>query len=221
MFIFQRSLIDVMAQHNWDKSTLKNKKVLVLVETEYIHDEITLYQEAFTSLGASVTFASYLWGNQEHEIVSDVDRPDGTLHTMKVDVCVSTLDPNDFNAIICAANYVAVRLREIPPMHSLGTPEQIRQAPAVRFFAEAMKQKNIVKGALCHALWILTPCPELLRDRKVICHTVVLADILNAGATFVPEPSRVVVDDDLVTGRSADNLEEFFVTLVETILQKS
>jgi protease I len=209
-----------MAQHLWNEKTLHNKKILVLVETEYIHDEITLYQKAFTGLGASVTFASYLWGQPKREIVSDVDRPDGTLHTMNVDVCVSTLDPNDFDAVVCAANYVAVRLREIPPMHSLASPEQISEAPAVRVFAEAMKNKSIVKGALCHALWILTPNPELLKDRKVICHTVVLADVLNAGATYVPDPSRIVIDDDLVTGRSAENLEPYFVALVETILKK-
>jgi protease I len=79
-----------------------------------------------------------------------------------------------------------------------------------------MKNKKIVKGALCHALWLLTPVPELLKGRKVICHTVVLADVHNAGAVFVPDPSGVVVDDDLVTGRSSANLEDYADALVAT-----
>ena len=89
-----------------------------------------------------------------------------------------------------------------------------RQAPAVRFFAEAMANPNIVKGALCHGLWILTPRPDLLSGRRVICHEVMIADVVNAGAIYVaPAPagapataeqpaSGVVVDRDLVTGNS-------------------
>src|SRR5690606_2031256 len=138
------------------------------------------------------------------------------IHALTVDRCVTQTNVNDFDIILCAANYVAVRLREIPPMGSLGSPELVNQAPAVRFFADAMANPRIVKGALCHALWILTPNPPLLKGRKVICHTVVLADILNAGATFVPEPSHVVVDRDLVTARSFADIEAYFEALVRT-----
>lgn len=221
MFIFHRSLNDLMDQHAWNHTTIKGKRILVLVETEYIPDEIALYREGFAALGASVTVATNLWGNTQRELVADVDQPGIMPQTMKVDVCVSTLKADDFDAVLCAANYCAVRLREIPPMWSLGSPEQVKEPPAVKLFAAAMERKHIVKGALCHALWILTPNPELLRDRKVICHTVVLADVLNAGATFVPEPSRIVVDDDLVTGRSAENLEAYFTAIVDTILQRN
>lgn len=79
-----------------------------------------------------------------------------------------------------------------------------------------MMNPQIVKGALCHALWILTPVPELLNGRKVICHTVVLADVLNAGAVYVPDESHVVVDRDLVTGRSAADIEAYCQKLAET-----
>lgn len=58
--------------------------------------------------------------------------------------------------------------------------------------------------------------PELLKDRRVIYHTVVLADVVNAGAIFVPSPDHVVIDDDLVTTRSAADLEAYFKALVTT-----
>lgn len=77
----------------------------------------------------------------------------------------------------------------------------------------------IVKGALCHALWILTPVPELLKGRRVICHTVVLADIVNAGGIYVPDESHVVVDRDLVTGRSAQDLPFYCESLLNTYLK--
>ncbi len=128
-------------------------------------------------------------------------------------------NPNEYDIVIAAANYVTCRLREIPPPNSLGSPNLMNTAPAVKFFAEAMKNPRIVKGAMCHALWILTPVPELLRGRRVICHTVVLPDIHNAGAIFVPDPSHVVVDKDLITARSAADLIEFVNAIVERVLK--
>lgn len=195
---------------------LEGKKVAVLVETEYIPDEINFYQTFFTKYGAKVDFLTYLWGKPERVLVSDIDNEKKVLHKMVVKNEVAMANPNDYAIVLCAANYVACRLREIPPMGCLGDASLVRSPAAVRFMASAMTNPMIVKGALCHALWILTPTPELLKDRKVICHTVVLADVLNAGAIYVPEPSHVVVDRDLVTGRSAGDLELYGETLVAT-----
>ncbi|NES71662.1 MAG: intracellular protease/amidase, partial [Okeania sp. SIO2D1] len=71
-----------------------------------------------------------------------------------------------------------------------------------------------------HGLWILTPCPEVLKGRRVICHTVVLADIHNAGAVYVPDPSHVVVDRDLVTARSAADIDVYFDAIVKKAIKK-
>src|SRR5262249_17320365 len=92
-------------------------------------------------------------------------------------------------------------------------------APAVQFFARAMRNPRIVKGALCHGLWILTPTPELLAGRRGICHEVVLADIINAGAIYTTSPNHVVVDDDLVTGRSWHEVGPFLEAIAEQIVR--
>lgn len=198
---------------------LEGKKVAILIETEYIHEEVTYYEAYFKEKGAQVDFITYLWGEPQRRImcdITDAENPESHIHTMIVDKDVERCNPNDYAIVIVAANYVAVRLREIQPMGSLGGVEKIRTAPAVRFFAAAMMNPSIVKGALCHALWLLTATPELLKGRKVICHTVVLADIHNAGGIYVPEPSHVVVDNDLVTGRSAADIELYTETLMAT-----
>lgn len=195
---------------------LKGKKVAVLVVTEYIPEEINFYQTFFTKYGAQVDFLTYLWDMPERVLVSDIDNETKALQKMVVKNEVALANPNDYAIVLCAANYVACRLREIPPMGCLGDASLVRSPAAVRFMASAMMNPMIVKGALCHALWLLTPTPELLKGRKVICHTVVLADVLNAGAIYVPEPSHVVVDRDLVTGRSAGDLELYGETLVAT-----
>ncbi|MDJ0582391.1 DJ-1/PfpI family protein [Crocosphaera sp.] len=194
---------------------LQGKKVAVLVETEYIHEEIQHYKIAFSALGAQVDFLSYLWGESERTIVSDVDAPGKPMYSMVVDKDVADYDPNSYDIVLMAANYCAVRLREIPPMGSLGSIDELQTPPAVQFYKTAMENPNIVKGALCHGLWILTPCPEILTGRRVICHTVVLADIHNAGAIYVPDQSHIVVDGDLVTGRSAADLDAYVDAIVQ------
>lgn len=186
------------------------------METEYIPEEVNYYQTFFTMHGAQVDFLTYLWGAPERVLVSDVDSIDKPLQSMLVKNEVADANPNDYAIVLCAANYVACRLREIPPMGSLADPSLLRSPAAVRFMASAMMNPQIVKGALCHALWILTPVPELLRGRKVICHTVVLADVINAGGIYVPDKTHVVVDRDLVTGRSAADLELYTETLLTT-----
>lgn len=198
------------------EDVLKNKKVAVLIESEFIPEEIKCYENFFTQEGAKVDFLSYLWGEKERTLVSDVDSVDKKLETLVVDKDIENANPNDYAIVLTAANYVACRLREIPPMGNLGDALTVRSPSAVRFMASAMMNPKIVKGALCHALWILTPVPELLKDRKVICHTVVLADILNAGAIFVPDLSHVVIDNDLVTARSVEDLQSFTQALLTT-----
>jgi protease I len=200
---------------------LEGKRVAVLVETEFVPKEVDYYRHCFPLLGAQVDFMTHLWGEKSRKLVSDItnaDDPMSEIRTMTVDIEVADRDPNDYDIVICCANYVAVRLREIPPMGSHGSIRELDNPPAVHFFAEAMKNKSIVKGALCHALWILTPTPELLKERRVICHTVVLADVHNAGAIYAPNREEIVVDGDLVTGRSAANVEAYVDALVETAI---
>lgn len=201
---------------------LEGKKVAVLVETEFIPGEVEHYKTKFPELGASVDFMANLkiHNTDRLTLVSDVTTPGELPQTMDVTIDVGTVDPNDYAIVIMTANYCAVRLREIPPVGSLGSVAQVKDPPAVRFFAQAMVNRRIVKGAMCHGLWILTPWPELMRGRRIICHTVVLADIANAGATFVPDPSEVVVDDDLVTARSFANMDAYFDTLVRVAVER-
>ena len=208
------------------------KKVAVLVETEYISSEVQRYKQYFESLGAEVEFLSYLFGKSERVLVSDVTEEGILPDTMKVSRDISDADCNDYAVILIAANYVACRLREILPMGSLGSTSQLKEAPAVSFIIKAMQNKNIIKGALCHALWLMTPAPEILRGRKVVCHTVVLADVINAGAHFIgdyvsnddtlnlSDDHHVVVDDDLVTGRSAADIEKYIQTIADTYEKK-
>lgn len=201
---------------------LESKRIAVLVESQYIPGEIEAYRYGFGALGAEVHFMSRLWGNNSLTFVSEIEQAGFTPQTLEVGIDFQNVDLDDYAAVIMAANYTSVRLRYFePPSGQPVSPEMTRSAPAVQFFARAMQNRRIVKGPLCHGLWILTPYPELLKGRKVICHEVVLADVLNCGAIYVPRDEQnggVVVDGDLVTGHDWHVVQPFVQTIAQRIL---
>jgi putative intracellular protease/amidase len=190
--------------------SLAGRKIAVLVESQYIAAEIKCYQERFASYGAEVHLMSLLWGQPKQTFVSEVEVAGQMPETLDVDIDFTTVDLDKYAAVIMAANYTSVRLRWNEDAATSSSPaDAIRRAPAVNFFRSAMLNRRIVKGAPCHALWLLTPSPDYLAGRRVTCNPVVLADVLNAGAFYVPAPQgsnwweHVVVDGDLVTNASA------------------
>lgn len=207
--------------------SLKGKKIAVLVESQFIADEIALYRDRFEEDGAEVHFLANLYDSPFLNLVSEVEEAGHTPKLLTVTRDIRKAAPEDYAAVLVAANYPSVRLRHfIPPDGPDGqplpiTPEMVRTSPAVQFFSRAMRQPDIVKGVLCHALWLLTPTPELLAGRKVICHEVVLADVINAGGIYTPHPSGVVVDGDLVTGRSFRNVSAFIERIKELLVAGS
>jgi protease I len=201
---------------------LEGKKIAILVESEFIPEEIAAYQQHFSELGATVHFMSRLWGNKSMRFVSDVDQVGKSLEYLDVNIDFQNVDLNDYAAVIVSAGYTSVRLRYFqPPKDCPISPGQTRTAPAVKFFAQAMANPQIIKGAICHGLWLLTPMPELLQGRTVICHEVILADIANAGAVYVPSDSGIVVDGDLVTGRSGDDVGLLIEAIAQLIIQQN
>jgi len=189
---------------------LSGKRVAILIESEYVPREIRKYEERFAKLGAEVHIMSRLFGNSKTTFVSDVDRVGDITEKRDVfmDFTSPGVSPAHYDAVLMAANYTSVRLRWFDtPDGFAPSPQFAANAPAVCFFSEAMLNPKVVVGALCHGLWILTPRPELLANRRVICHEVVLSDVMNCGAIYTPSPTGVVIDGDLVTGRSVGDVD--------------
>ncbi len=217
---------------------LTGKRIAVLVENKFIPEEIEAYRQVFAFLGAEVEFISQIWYGdykpdpKDHPFYSDVDPLDNEAwespHKLVVTRDISTVKPADYAAVIMSANYTSVRLRwnDVPQgQDPVDARAYVQSPPIVRFFAEAMRDPKIIKGALCHGLWILTPHPELLKGRKVTCHTVVMADVLNCGAQIVFEKgadgkagvAKTVTDRDLVTGYSKHEVLPFIEAVANLI----
>ena len=97
-----------------------------------------------------------------------------------------------FDAIIVPSGIVADRLRY--------TDDLQRIPPATEFLKRAFANKNIIKGIICHGLWLVAPATELVRGRRLTCHNNLHGDALAYGARFVDQD--LVVDGDLVTART-------------------
>jgi hypothetical protein len=150
---------------------LAGKKIAVLVESQYIPGEIKIYQERFAGYGATVHFVSRLWGQPKLRFYSTVE-PEGEnvppIEWLEVSLDLDDVDPDDYAAVIMTANYTSVRLRSCDaPSDNSAAADVARRAPAVHFFRRAMQNPRIIKGAPCHALWLLTPSPDLLASVKL------------------------------------------------------
>ena len=129
---------------------LKGKKIAVLIESDFYEKEIFYYQHRFPEEGVEVHFLSRLWnqdtltfkGHEYHipfecrESFENMD--DATLRS--------------FSAIIVPSAMVSDRLRYTEDIHQL--------PPATRLMKRAFAEKDIIKGIICHGMWLLAPVPE-------------------------------------------------------------
>ncbi|MFH0738410.1 MAG: DJ-1/PfpI family protein [Candidatus Omnitrophota bacterium] len=186
----------------------KAKKIGILIEGDYYEPEIWYYKFRFAEEGLDVHFLTRLWGQamltfkgHEYQIPFECresfeNMDDATLKS--------------FAAIIVPAGIVADRLRYTEDINKL--------PPAVEFLKRAFAQKDIIKGIICHGLWLCAPEPELVKGRRLVVHNNLLGDAKNMGAIYVNED--VVVDGDLVTARSGGHCNVFARKIVELINAK-
>ena len=187
---------------------LNGKKIGILMEGDYYEPEIWYYKLRFAEEGAEVHFLTRLWGQpsltfkgHEYQIPFEVnesfeDMDDETLKS--------------FSAIIIPAGMVSDRLRYTEDINKL--------PPACEFLKRAFAEKSIIKGIICHGLWLIAPVPELVKGRRLVVHNNLLGDAKNMGAIYVDED--VVVDNDLVTARSGGHCNVFARKIIELLANK-
>jgi protease I len=93
---------------------LNGKKVAVLVENQYIPEEIRTYRQRFGLYDAEVHFMSNLWGQPSMTFVSEVEQQGQTPEVFTVNIDFRDVVLEEYAAVIIAANYVSVRLRYLP-----------------------------------------------------------------------------------------------------------
>jgi deglycase len=186
---------------------LQGKKVAVLIESDFYEPEIWYYARRFPEDGAEIHFLTRLWGQERikfegHEWKAPFEA-DETFEGMDD----ATL--RSYDAVIVPSGMVSDRLRYTEDIEKL--------PPATEFLQRAFAEPGILKGIICHGMWLVAPTPELVRGRRVVAHNNLLGDVKNMGAVYVDED--VVVDGDLVTGRTGGHCHLFARQIIDLLAE--
>ena len=184
---------------------LQGKKIGIFLESDFAEYEIFFYQHFFPSEGADLHFLTRLWDQESitfhgHELNAPFECNES----------FETLDDEElrsFDALIVPGGMVSDRLRYTEDLEKL--------PPAVSVLQRAFAEESIIKGINCHGLWLCSLIPEVVEGRDVVSHVNLLGDVRNMGAHYVDED--VVVDGDLITGRSAGHCGPVAQTITHSL----
>jgi len=188
---------------------LSGRKIGILIESDYYEPEIHYYQHRFAEEGAEVHFLSRLWGQQKLTFLGHEARM-----PFEVSESFETITDEqlaEYAAIIVPSGMVSDRLRY--------TEDVTQLPPATEFLQRAFANPEIVKGIICHGMWLVAPTPELVRGRKVVVHNNLHGDAVNMGAQYVNED--VVVDGDLVTARTGAHCHQFARQIIDILVART
>ena len=187
---------------------LQGKKIGILIESDFYEREIFYYEHRFPEEGVELHFLTRLWGQPSLTF---------TGHDYKVPFeCYESFEHMDdttlksFSAIIVPSGMVSDRLRYTEDVNKL--------PPATLFLQRVFAEKNLLKGIICHGMWLVAPMPELVRGRRVVCHNNLIGDVRNMGAIYTDQD--VVVDGDLVTGRSGPLCHLFAHAIIDMLAEQ-
>jgi protease I len=188
-----------------DGGRLAGRTVAILMETDYVEPEVDYYRRRFAEEGARVEFLTRLWGQEsitftghEYQLPFTVD---GDLEA------VDDERLSGFDALIVPSGMVSDRLRYAEQPGGV--------APAVDLLRRAFDRPDVLKGIICHGMWLVSPIADVVKDRPVTCHNNLISDVRNMGARYTDQD--VVVSADLVTGRSADHCHLFAKTMIDLL----
>lgn len=187
--------------------SLSGKKIGILLEADFYYKEISYYQLRFEEQGINVEFLTRLWNTPKLTFL-DHDYKTIPLEASTSFECMSEKELKSYSAIIVPAGIVSDRLRY--------TTEVTEISPACEFMRRVFAEKSILKGIICHGLWIMSPIADIIKGRKVTTHNNLIWDAKNMGAEYTDE-DLVVDGDDLVTARTGDHCNIFASKIIEML----
>lgn len=189
-------------------SSLEGKKIGIFMESDYYEQEIWYYKLRFAEEKMDVRFFTRLWGQPSLTFTGHEYRvPFECEHSFED---MSDDELRSYAAIIVPSAMVADRLRY--------TDDIDRMPPATELLKRAFAEPSVLKGIICHGMWLTAPSPGLVKGRRVVVHNNLIGDARAYGAVYVNED--VVVDDDLVTARSGAHCHLFAQRILELLHER-
>ncbi len=190
--------------------TPKTKKVGILIESDFYEPEIWYYQHRFAEESIDVVFLTRLWGQSVIDFKGHEYHISGNFEEKSLEG-MSDNELASYDAIIVPAGMVADRLRYTEDISKL--------PPATAFLQQAFENEDVIKGIICHGMWLMAPIPEVVRGRKAVVHNNLHGDARNMGIIYIDQD--VVVDGDLVTARTGGHCHLLARQIIEMINAKA
>lgn len=118
---------------------------------------------------------------------------------VKVDVSIDRVSAAEFDGIVIPGGYAPDIMRRYPQMVQL-----VRD-----IFADGK-----VVAAICHAGWMLASA-KIIKGKTVTSFFAIKDDLVHAGAEWVDQ--EVVVDGNLITSRTPDDLPAFMRAVIKAL----
>jgi protease I len=169
-------------------------RVLIVATDGFEEWELFGPREILQKRGAEVVLAS-----------PNLDPIQATVHddpgkTIRPDLTVDEALADDFDALILPGG--------------VRNPDHLRtNVRAIQLIKDFAGQGKPV-GAICHGPWLLVEA-DLLRGRTATSWPSIRTDLRNAGANVVDQPA--VTDDNIVTSRNPQDVQEFTDALIDLI----
>ena len=169
---------------------IENKKIAILVEDMFNVFEFWYPYYRLKEAGAGVLVV----GSGRKEVFTGKPATD-----VRADVAADNAAADALDGVIIPGGYAPDMMRRYPAM--------------VQLVKDIFGQGKLV-AAICHAGWVPASA-GILSGRRLTSFFAIKDDLINAGAQWVDE--AVVVDGNLITSRTPDDLPAFMRAVIEAL----
>ncbi|MDO3403630.1 type 1 glutamine amidotransferase domain-containing protein [Mycolicibacterium neoaurum] len=180
-------------------TVLAEKSVAILATDGVERVELTEPRDALNKAGATVTLLSLQDGDisaRDHDL-----EPSGS---HQVDRLVKDVRAEEFDGLVIPGGTV--------------NADKLRADDDAVAFVRAFVESGRPVGVICHGPWTLVEA-GVAKGRTLTSYPSLRTDLRNAGATVLDE--EVVIDGNLITSRSPDDLPAFCAAVVDAIAHGS
>jgi len=174
---------------------LTGKKVAILVANYFEQAEFEKPKQALEDAGVEVQVISPT-ETPLQAMNSDVNKGD----TFQRDLDLADADASSYDALVLPGGTV--------------NADTLRQDKQAQAFAKDMLESGKPVAAICHAPWLLVSA-DVVDERKLTSYPSLQDDIRNGGGSWTND--EVVIDDNLITSRTPDDLPAFDNALLKAL----
>jgi len=91
-------------------------------------------------------------------------------------------------------------------------PDYLRRNKKILDFVAKINEQEKLVAAICHAGWVLISA-KVVKGREATAYFAIRDDMINAGVKFRDSP--VVIDRNLITSRTPDDLPQFMKVVLD------